>query len=361
MSSYSRRMSDYRFASDLIVELHNIVLDVLHQQLIKMVLEKHPEWRHIPSVQFEANAFGMISNGLVSTHPKTAGMPYSLRGKSKSIYEMDISATTNVLLFSNLANLHEKEKEAIHTIRKDRNDDAHSLKNTDYYKLLGFFSNAISLAREFGYTIEAKRLEEMTHELHNRIHFSKNNAASGLTTGSKEEKKSNALVAGLLTVAILLLLGLFVYLIIFIQGSGTRPVDGPGEDQGGPTEEATQTFTIQVLNRFADEVPRYIENDVSINPKNVWHDNGELLAEMFLTNGYSDRAIIGIDAEWLVLSNYEAVIAEGYVGLIDDIVIEPKSYIVVGFRFSGNELKLENAMLRDLEATWTRAFTTDSR
>jgi len=345
LRTQERNVSDYRFASDLIVEMQSIVQDILQQEIVKGVFKRHPEWRHLSSGEFNVKAFGMISNELISTHPRTAGEPYTLRGKCRALYDMDVSATTNVLLYSDLACLHEKETEAVNTVRKDRNDDAHSLKNFDYYKLLGTFSNAINLAREFGYTFEAKRLEEITNELHNRRQMHVNATSKTEKMATRGEKRRNWLV--LLIAALVLLATIGLLLFPYITSLNRK--ESPDSEYGA---------TI-----FTDEYPQFVENDIYFSPNIVQYQqkSGILFARMFVANGYSDRAITAINVESLVLSDGDAVLACGGAGLIDNIVIEPNDYIILGFRFEGDALNLRGSEHRVVTASWSGDFTSYMR
>lgn len=92
----------------------------------------------------------------------------------------------------------------------------------------------------------------------------------------------------------------------------------------------------------------YEENKVSVRPRYVYWEDGVLVAECFVVNGFSET-VSQLEVERLAFGNEEGVFADGRFGLMDGAVIQPYSYIIWTFSFHGDSIQVPNADLSYLK------------
>lgn len=97
---------------------------------------------------------------------------------------------------------------------------------------------------------------------------------------------------------------------------------------------------------------------VSIRPRYLIWNNNQLVAECFIINNKS-VAISGIKIDELKFSNSEGDIAGGSFGELSGLTIQPNSYVVWSFTFSGGMIKSLGAKLASLSTTSTITYSYD--
>lgn len=113
------------------------------------------------------------------------------------------------------------------------------------------------------------------------------------------------------------------------------------------TEEATESQTIGD-NVFYSPENFIFENDVvSIRPRYVYWEDGNLIAECFVLNGY-DHKVYNIDVKSLVFENESGEIANASFGMLENVSIDPDSYIVWTFCFDSSVVTNPDADLSSL-------------
>lgn len=86
-------------------------------------------------------------------------------------------------------------------------------------------------------------------------------------------------------------------------------------------------------------------DNVSISPKHVYYDNGNVVMEAFVNNGYRHNVYnIQVDSLSLYDKNGE-VIAESSFGLLDNLTIAAGGYAEWKFIFSAEAVKNQDADL----------------
>lgn len=112
---------------------------------------------------------------------------------------------------------------------------------------------------------------------------------------------------------------------------------------------------------FKNDSPQYQVNNLNINPMKVYYDNGSLVAECFITNGFTGQVIVGydfnnfpiyswvnaydIEVSGLSISNADGVIAEGSFGYLNGARIAAGDYIIWTFIFEEDAVHQDNADL----------------
>ena len=113
-----------------------------------------------------------------------------------------------------------------------------------------------------------------------------------------------------------------------------------------PPEQAPDSDIIPEggVNVFIGTGPQYLIDSVSLNPKEVWYQDGKLYANMYVVNGFSHN-VYDVVVKNISLSNDSGLIAEANFGLLENVTIGANSYIEWGFVFSGDQIKQANGDL----------------
>ena len=120
----------------------------------------------------------------------------------------------------------------------------------------------------------------------------------------------------------------------------------PTTDKNEATSSKPSTTTTNVF--FNDTNNAYDINALSIKPRYVYWKDGDLYAECFVINGFSHN-VFNIDVKSITLSNASGVIAQGEgFGVLSNVTLAPRTYIVWGFKFSGADIKNSGADLSSL-------------
>lgn len=131
------------------------------------------------------------------------------------------------------------------------------------------------------------------------------------------------------------------------------------EDKETATKEEKPTETITeatVENYFYNPENNIIEeNNLSIRPYRVYWDNGYLVAECFVINGY-DYAITQINVEELNFSNHSGLIASGNFGIIENVTLQPNEHVIWTFKFAPDCVYMPNADLSYLSCSYSCSY-----
>lgn len=101
-------------------------------------------------------------------------------------------------------------------------------------------------------------------------------------------------------------------------------------------------------NEFINEQNfAYDLNSVSVKPRHVWWENGSLVAECFVTNGFS-HTVYDVEVKSLSLANNQGLIAEAAFGSLQGVTIAPYSYVIWAFRFAPEHVSASGAELSEL-------------
>ncbi len=111
---------------------------------------------------------------------------------------------------------------------------------------------------------------------------------------------------------------------------------GTGEIPGDPDDPGE--------NVFYGGDPVYKTGEVALSPYKVWYEDGYLYADMYITNGRTTD-VFDIEVTNLKLSNSAGVLAEAPFQPLTGAVIEPNTYEVWTFRYSGSSIKQRNGDL----------------
>lgn len=89
------------------------------------------------------------------------------------------------------------------------------------------------------------------------------------------------------------------------------------------------------------------QDKVSIRPKHVYYEDGDLVAVCFVLNGL-DEPVSNISVEKIVISNDEGRICGAAFGALDGVTLQPKGYEEWTFRFPEELVDVQDADLSDL-------------
>lgn len=111
------------------------------------------------------------------------------------------------------------------------------------------------------------------------------------------------------------------------------------------------------VNEYVNNTPQNLIDNVSISPKHVYYDNGNVVMEAFVNNGYGHN-VYNIKVDYLSLYDKNGkVIAESGFGLLDNLTIASGGYAEWKFIFSAEAVKNQDA---DLSYLFCQARTRNS-
>ncbi len=122
------------------------------------------------------------------------------------------------------------------------------------------------------------------------------------------------------------------------------------------TPAAKPPVTESVVTPPAADPNNYFFNDlnyaydidcISIKPRYVYWENGKLVAECFVINGFS-HAVYDIDVQSLAFGNADGQIASAQFGMLQNLVLGPYQYAVWTFTFDASAVQMANGDLRSL-------------
>lgn len=124
-----------------------------------------------------------------------------------------------------------------------------------------------------------------------------------------------------------------------------KVVENNKTEEEVPVETNETTTPAQTNTSFYnDNNLGYNVDSITINPRHVYWEDGKLVAECFVINGFS-HSIYNVDIESFALGNNAGIIASASFGVLDDVVIAPYSYIVWTFVFPADCVFMPNADL----------------
>lgn len=115
------------------------------------------------------------------------------------------------------------------------------------------------------------------------------------------------------------------------------------------------TETIDDNYFFNDENNIVEENNISIRPRYVYWDNGYLVAECYVINGYS-YPITEINVEELYVYNNSGLIAAASFGIMNNVVLQPNEHVIWTFRFAPDTIFMQGADLSELSFKYTCGY-----
>lgn len=129
--------------------------------------------------------------------------------------------------------------------------------------------------------------------------------------------------------------------------SSSKPQTPASSKQQTPSKVETPT-----KNEFFNDNNNYYDvNAVSIRPRHVYWENGKLVAQCFVINGYN-HPVYNLNVKGLVFSNGSVEIADGGFGYLSsngqNISIGAHQHVLWTFTFSGNAITTANADLSHL-------------
>lgn len=117
----------------------------------------------------------------------------------------------------------------------------------------------------------------------------------------------------------------------------------PEVTEPAPTEPAPSVTNEFVnLSNYAYDV-----NSLSIKPRHVYWQDGKLVAECFVINGYA-HTVYNIEVKSLSFANPDGLIAAGSFGSLQNLVLGPYQYAVWTFTFSPDCISAAGASLSTL-------------
>ncbi len=103
-----------------------------------------------------------------------------------------------------------------------------------------------------------------------------------------------------------------------------------------------------------DNVPKLVNNEISVQPYQVYYDDEELVAVCYVVNG-TDQIVTDVDVYRFTLLSEDKIIADAHFGKLDGISIAPGQEEKWVFRFPVETIYVEDAYLPDLQIeAWCR-------
>lgn len=102
-------------------------------------------------------------------------------------------------------------------------------------------------------------------------------------------------------------------------------------------------------NEYFNDTPQMVDNVVCISPKRVYYNNGKLIMNAYVYNGF-EYEIFNINNVTIKLGNGQELIAEANFGGLKDLTLECKSYAEWTFTFEADAVMINDSDLADL--TW---------
>lgn len=105
--------------------------------------------------------------------------------------------------------------------------------------------------------------------------------------------------------------------------------------------------TSKTTNEYFSNTPQSLKNVVSISPKHVYYQNGNLVMEAYVYNGFNHNVWNLTNAN-IKISTAEKVIASAHFNSLDGVQIGGNNYVVWTFNFPKDCVYDQNANLNDL-------------
>ncbi len=130
----------------------------------------------------------------------------------------------------------------------------------------------------------------------------------------------------------------------------TEPVvtEPPATEPPATEPPATQAPAADPNNYFLNETNNTIDaNTIAIKPRHVYWENGKLVAECFVINGFA-HTVGNIDVELLQIYNSDGLVASGGFGVLQGLVLSSGYHVVWKFTFNEDCIACPNAQLQSL-------------
>jgi SLAP domain-containing protein len=109
-------------------------------------------------------------------------------------------------------------------------------------------------------------------------------------------------------------------------------------------------------NYFFNENNNIIEeNNISIRPRYVYWENGYLVAECFVINGF-DYTITQIEVDSFSISNHSGLIASASFGMINNVTLQPNEHVIWTFKYAPNAVFMSGANLGSLTCNFSCSY-----
>ena len=162
-----------------------------------------------------------------------------------------------------------------------------------------------------------------------------------------------------LTLVLVLLLGMSACVsqearedFVDVEAAGTT-----GETAAVPVETLPEILPTAPMenhsNYFRNENNNYYDNNaVSVRPRYVYWQDGKLIAECFVINGFG-HAVHNIRVESLSFSNHTTNIASASFGTLENVTLAPYTHVIWTFEFSADCVSAYGADLSYLSCEYS--------
>jgi predicted small lipoprotein YifL len=131
------------------------------------------------------------------------------------------------------------------------------------------------------------------------------------------------------------------------EGESRRTCDNCKEYESKPIAKLPAAENV-----FINENNNYYDVDVvSIRPRYVYWENGKLIAECFVINGFNHN-VFNINVKSLSFNNGSVDIASAVFGVMNDVVLAPYNHVVWRFEFSADCVANYGADLSSLDCVY---------
>ena len=133
--------------------------------------------------------------------------------------------------------------------------------------------------------------------------------------------------------------------------SSSKPQTPASSKQQTPTPSKQQTPsqpTVTLTEFYNPNNNLYDKDAVVVRPRHLYWKDGKLVAECFVINGY-DFTVSNINVKYLIFSNAQGEIVNGGFGVLQGLVLQPRTHGIWTFTFSGDAVTKYGADLRSIQ------------
>lgn len=127
-------------------------------------------------------------------------------------------------------------------------------------------------------------------------------------------------------------------------------------DTQKPADTQQPSNTTQQNVFYDPNAAQYHMNNVHMQPGRVYWENGQLVAEYVITNGFTDRVVGNINVKEITISNANGKIAAASFGTLQNATIGPRGYITWKFYFGADCIYQSNADLSYLNSVYNLTY-----
>lgn len=115
------------------------------------------------------------------------------------------------------------------------------------------------------------------------------------------------------------------------------------------SKQQTPSQPTATLTEFYNPNNNFYDKDaVVVRPRHLYWKDGKLVAECFVINGY-DFTVSNINVKYLIFSNAQGEIVNGGFGVLQGLVLQPRTHGIWTFTFSGDAVTKYGADLRSIQ------------